>query len=237
MKRIDGRSASDRNVEVETAFERRLLPHWRRQDAILSRRPAMTRHWRSTARPTVRCGKSLNSTFTRLSIRPIRFITIFKGCASVRLAIPIGSLLLLSACAVPTYLRPDTPNQIASESVQGSKAQILDAAVKVLIQNGYQITTVDNASGLISTAPQAMRVTPAQADCGRVKGMLASADPLTYPQPRTRVSLNVLAADNHIEVRSRIDDRLDPGSVQRNLTCVSRGVLEQEMLEEIKARL
>lgn len=159
------------------------------------------------------------------------------GCASVRLAISIAFLLLLSACAVPTYVPPDSQNQSASASVQGSKAQILDAAVKALIHNGYQITTVDNASGLISTAPQSMHVTPEQADCGRVKGVLASADPLTYPQPRTRVSFNILVANNHIEVRSRIDDRLEPGSVQRTLACISRGVLEQEMLNEIKARL
>lgn len=113
----------------------------------------------------------------------------------------------------------------------------MDAAVKTLVQNGYQVTAVDNASGLISTAPQPMQVTPEQADCGRVKGLLASADPLTYPQPKTRVAFNILAEDNHIEVRSRIEDRLDPGSVQTNLTCVSRGVLDQQMLNEIKARL
>lgn len=121
--------------------------------------------------------------------------------------------------------------------MQGSKAQILDAAVKTLVQNGYQITAVDNASGLISTAPQAMPVTPTQADCGRVKGLLASGNPLTYPHPKTRVAFNILAQDNHIEVRSMIDDRLDPGSVQTNLTCVSLGVLDREMLDEIKAKL
>lgn len=155
----------------------------------------------------------------------------------VRLIIFIGSFLLVSACAVPTYVRPDTPNQSASAFVHGSKTQILDAAVKTLVQNGYQITAVDNASGLISTAPQAMHVTPEQADCGKVKGLLASGDPLTYPHPRTRVAFNILAEDNHIEVLSKIDDRLDPGSVQTNLTCVSRGVLDLEMLNEIKAKL
>lgn len=155
----------------------------------------------------------------------------------MRLVIPIGSFLLMSACAGATYLRPDTPNQSASAFLQGSKMQILDAAVKTFVQHGYQITAVDNASGLISTAPQAMHVTPEQADCGKVKGLLASGDPLTYPQPKTRVAFNILAEDNHIEVRSKIDDRLDPGSAQTNLTCVSRGVLDQEMLNEIKAKL
>jgi hypothetical protein len=156
----------------------------------------------------------------------------------VRLFIPIVAFLLVSACAAPTYLRPDVPNQSASASVQGSKAQILDAAVKTLVQDGYQITAVDNASGLVSTASQAMHVTPDQADCGKVKGLLASGDPLTYPQPKTRVAFNILAEDNHIEVRSKIDDRIDgEGGVPNDLTCISRGVLDQEMLNEIKAKL
>lgn len=121
--------------------------------------------------------------------------------------------------------------------MHGTKAQILNAAVKTLVRHGYQITVVDNASGLVSTAPQPMQVTPEEADCGRVKGLAASGDPLTYPQPKTRVAFDILAADGHIEVRSRIDDRLDEGSVQTNLTCVSRGVLDREMLSEIEAGL
>ncbi|HUN72849.1 MAG TPA: hypothetical protein VMU52_11085 [Steroidobacteraceae bacterium] len=156
---------------------------------------------------------------------------------SVRLAASIGFLFLVAGCAPPAYLHPDTPNQSAAASVQASKAQILDAAVKTLVQDGYQISAVDNATGLVSTAPRAALVTSAQADCGKVKGLLASADPLTYPQPRTRVAFNILAEDNHIEVRSRIDDLLDSEGTQTDLTCASRGLLDQEMLDEIKARL
>jgi len=155
----------------------------------------------------------------------------------MRLTLPIGALLLVSACAPPAYLHPDTPNQSASASVQASKAQILDAAVKTLVQDGYQISAVDNASGLVSTAPHAAPVTSAQADCGKVKGLLASADPLTYPQPRTTVAFDILAEDNHIEVRSRIDDLLDFEGRQTDLACASRGLLDQEMLDEIKAKL
>jgi hypothetical protein len=155
----------------------------------------------------------------------------------MRRVIVIGSLLSLSACAVPTYVRPDAASQSATASVRASKRQIMDAAVKALVQDGYQVTAVDNSSGLISTAPQAMRVVPAQADCGKVKGLLASGDPLTYPQPKTRVAFNVLVEDNHIEVRSRIDDRIDLENGPTDLTCVSRGVLDREMLEEIRAKL
>ena len=155
----------------------------------------------------------------------------------MREVIAIGCLLSLSACAVPTYLRPDAPKQSVAASVQASKRQIMDAAVKALVQDGYQVTAVDYPSGLISTAPQAMRVVPAQADCGKVKGLLASGDPLTYPRPQTRVAFNILVEDHHIEVRTRIDDRIDLGNGQTDLTCVSRGVLEREMLAEIKAKL
>jgi hypothetical protein len=155
----------------------------------------------------------------------------------MRSAIFFGSLFLLSACAEATFLRPDTPNQSASGSVQSSKAQILGAAVKTLVEEGYQVTVVDNASGLISTAPRAMPVTPAQADCGRFKGPLGSGDPLTFADSRTRVAFNILAGDNHIEVRATIDDRVDTVGVQNNLTCVSRGVLDQALLNGIKAKL
>lgn len=148
-----------------------------------------------------------------------------------------ATAVLVSACAGARYLRPDTPNQSASAAVHGSKTQIMNAAVKALIQAGYQVTAVDNSSGLIAAAPQPMQVTPQQADCGRVKGLLASGDPLTYRQRATRVAFNILAEDNHIEVRARIADRLDPGSPQTNLTCVSHGVLDQEMLNEIEAKL
>lgn len=82
-----------------------------------------------------------------------------------------------------------------------------------------------------------MATTAPSRRCGRVKGLVASGDPLTYLQPKTRVAFDILAADGHIEVRSRIDDRLDEGSVRTNLTCVSRGVLDREMLSEIKAGL
>ena len=155
----------------------------------------------------------------------------------VRMLLPVASILLLCSCGVPTYVRPNTPDQSASASVQGTQAQILDAAVKTLVQDGYEVTTVDNASGLISTAPRAMQVTPEQADCGKVQGSLASGDPLTYPRPMTRVAFDILAADNHLEVRSRIDDSIDDGRGPTNLTCVSRGVLDRQMLDQIKARL
>jgi hypothetical protein len=155
----------------------------------------------------------------------------------VRLIIPVGVLLLLSACAPPKYLRPEAPGHGASASVHGSKSRLLDATVKTLVADGYQITAVDNAAGLVSTAARATPVTPAQADCGRVRGLLASADPLTYPHPNTRVAFNILAEDHHIEVRSMIEDHIDSATMPDDLVCTSRGLLEQALLEEIKARL
>lgn len=155
----------------------------------------------------------------------------------MRLVTLLAVSLLLSGCGVPTYVRPAGPNPAASEPVRATKAQILDAAVNVLVQDGYQVTVVDHSSGLVSTAPQSRPVTPAQADCGRVKGLIASGDPLTYPQPRTRVAFDIIARDDQIVVRSRIDDHLDSETLPTDLTCVSRGVLERDMLEQIAAHL
>jgi hypothetical protein len=155
----------------------------------------------------------------------------------MRSAIFVGSLLLLSACAEASFVRPDIPNQSASASVQSSKAQILSAAVKTLVEDGYQVTVVDNASGLISTAPRAVTVTPAQVDCGRFKGPLGSSDPLTFAQSETDVAFNILAGDNRIEVRATIDYHVKIMDAQNNVTCVSRGILDQTVLNEIKARL
>ena len=155
----------------------------------------------------------------------------------MRAAIFVGSLFLLSACAEASFVRPDTPNQSASASVQSPKAQILSAAVKTLVEDGYQVTVVDNASGLISTAPRVTTVTPAQADCGRFKGPLGSSEPLAIPQSETHVAFNILAGDNRIEVRSTINYRVDIMGAPNNVTCVSRGILDQTVLNEIKAKL
>ncbi len=150
----------------------------------------------------------------------------------------VAACSLLAACAPPTYLRPDTANQTVAASVQGTKANILGAAVGALSADGYLISAVDHDTSLVATAPRPMVVTAAQADCGREKAALRTADVLTAVRdPDTFVAFNVFAQDNHIELRATIEDRRNPIDPRTPVTCVSRGVLEQAMLLDIKARL
>ncbi|MGA2366180.1 MAG: hypothetical protein ABSG12_11905 [Steroidobacteraceae bacterium] len=119
--------------------------------------------------------------------------------------------------------------------MQKSKAEILAAARRNLVADGYQITSFDDTAGVVSTAPRDMHVTPDQADCGKTMGI----DYLKDNRTTTRVAFGILAEDNHIEVRATIQGEYKPGAVTQNitLTCVSRGVIDRVMLREIEARL
>jgi ABC-type amino acid transport substrate-binding protein len=148
------------------------------------------------------------------------------------------STALLSACAPPPiYLRPDLTPHDASAEVQSSQANILGAAVVALAADGYPIAAVDNAAGMVSTTPRPVVVTAVQADCGREKSRSRSADPLNVSDPDTYVAFTVLARDNYLEVRATVEDHRNPIDEKTPLICSSRGVLEQAMLNDIRARL
>ncbi len=141
---------------------------------------------------------------------------------------------VLAACAA-TYSAPSEPAQNASADVTSTRAQILIAARRSLVDAGYQITSSDDASGVISTAPRDLRITPAQADCGTTMGL----DYLLDNRTDTQVSFGIIADDNHIDVRANVRAAYKPGAVDQNitLTCVSRGSLESDMITKIKERL
>jgi ABC-type amino acid transport substrate-binding protein len=149
-----------------------------------------------------------------------------------------ASTALLSACAAPpTYLRPDLTPHDATAEVQSTQANILGAAVVALAADGYPIASVDNATGVVSTAPRPVVVTSVQADCGKERFRSRSADPLEVNDPDTYVAFTVLARQDYVEVRATVEDRRNPIDVKTPLICTSRGVLEQAMLNDIRARL
>jgi hypothetical protein len=146
---------------------------------------------------------------------------------------------LLCACASPPiYVRPaDLSPHDARADVQSTQANILGAAVVALAADGYPIASVDNAAGLVSTTPRPVIVTAAQADCGREKKRSRTTDPLDVTDPDTYVAFTVLARDGYLEVRATVEDRRNPIDVKTPLVCNSRGVLEEVMLNDIRARL
>jgi uncharacterized protein (DUF2237 family) len=150
-----------------------------------------------------------------------------------------ASTVLICACASPpVYVRPDLTPHDASAQVQSSKANILGAAVVALAADGYPIAGVDNDKGVVTTAPRPIGVTALQADCGREqKSHSRSTDPLSVSDPDTYVAFTVLAGDDYLVVRALVEDRRNPIDEKTPLICTSRGVLEQAMLNDIRARL
>ena len=142
--------------------------------------------------------------------------------------------VVLCSCAV-TYKQPQAVAPQPFASVSASKAELLRAAKRVLVAEGYQITNTDDSAGVVSTAPRNLRVTSAQADCGTTMGL----DYLKDNRTSTRVGFGVVAEDGKLMVRSTIEGEYKPGAIEQNitLTCVTKGLLEREMLAKITAGL
>ena len=142
------------------------------------------------------------------------------------------AISLLVACA-STYVPPTSTAPVVMSAVSASKAEILRAAKVVLVSEGFQITNSDESAGTISTAPRNLRVSPGQANCGTTMGI----DYLKDKRTSTRVAFGILAADGTIMVKANIEGEYKPGSVDQDitLTCVSRGVLERDLLAKILA--
>ncbi|ANC36147.1 Uncharacterised protein [Acinetobacter baumannii] len=147
-------------------------------------------------------------------------------------ALVVGSSLV--GCAT-TYKAPVTLNQSASEQVSATKDQIFKAAQRALAINGEQIMSANADAGVISTAARDYRLTPDLADCGTTMGI----DYLKDNRTSTKVAYNILIADNSLDVRTTLQGDYKVGDVTQNitLTCVSRGVLEQKMIQKIKAEI
>lgn len=147
-------------------------------------------------------------------------------------ALVVGSSLV--GCAT-TYKAPVTLNQSASEQVGATKDQIFKAAQRALAINGEQIMSANADAGVISTAARDYRLTPDLADCGTTMGI----DYLKDNRTSTKVAYNILIADNSLDVRTTLQGDYKVGDVTQNitLTCVSRGVLEQKMIQKIKAEI
>ncbi len=147
----------------------------------------------------------------------------------------VGIIALLTVACAATYTQPTTVAAKTSSLVTASKSDILVAAKRVLISEGYQITNSDDSAGIISTALQNLRVTLEQADCGKTMGI----DYLKDNRTATRVGFGVIADEGKITVKSTIEGEYKPGAVDQNITlnCVSRGQLEREMLSKIVAAI
>ena len=148
------------------------------------------------------------------------------------------SLLLvvmsLIGCA-GTYAPPVTREHLTATTVGATKTDIFRTAQQVLVTEGYQITNADEMAGTISTAPRNLRVTPLEVDCGTTMGL----DYLKDVRTSTRVAVGLVIGEGTLTAKANIEGEYKPGSAIQNitLTCVSRGVIEQALVEKINAAI
>jgi hypothetical protein len=144
----------------------------------------------------------------------------------------IGAIAFLMAGCAATYTPPIQKETAITIPIQGNKADLIGKVKRVLVTEGYQITSSDDASGIVSTAAKNIHLTPEQANCGRTLGI----DYLLDNRTSSTVSMGAVVVDNSVTLKATMSATYLPGHVTQGitLTCVSTGKLEQQLLTAIR---
>jgi hypothetical protein len=146
--------------------------------------------------------------------------------------------VLMTACTdeliiplmMPQYTFPTSASQSATTVFGHPKDDVFIAATTALLHNGYKITRSDPIAGIITTAQQDLPITYTQADCGLLK-----MNPLPDNKTTTKTVMTVTIISHKLTVQAEIEAVYQPTNI--TLTCISRGVLEQDMVQKIKAEI
>lgn len=150
----------------------------------------------------------------------------------------IVSLLtgFVSGCAA-TYTPPENtqPTNLLKKPIEANKVTLLKAVKKTLALNGEQIQDSDENTGIITTIPKTIRLNPDLADCGKTMGL----DYLKDNRTNSKFSYNIIVEDNSLTIKGNptAEYRVGASDQDMNLTCVSKGVLENQLFENIKNNL
>lgn len=146
--------------------------------------------------------------------------------------IAITALLATANCAA-TYKVPEGKNIIAKSKYDTSYNKILKKTKRTLALEGYQISHFDKEDGIIFTSYKNYKLTPRQANCGKTMGL----DYLKDKRTKTEVSFNAIINNVNIIIKGTFRGEYKPGgwtgTQNINLTCISKGVLERELLNKI----
>ncbi|MFW1700878.1 hypothetical protein ACG9WR_01475 [Acinetobacter pittii] len=136
----------------------------------------------------------------------------------------------LVGCAA-TYVAPTTTATVLNQSVKANKTELLKATSVALALDGIKISSENKDTGIIVTEDKVFRVTPEMADCGTTMGI----DYLKDNRTNTKVSYHIIVSDNSLKIKASPSAEYRVGGTVQdlNLTCVSKGVLEQRLYESI----
>jgi len=148
-----------------------------------------------------------------------------------KLATSLSIILLASSCAF-TYKAPEGESKSAKANISNND-KIFKSAKRTLLLNDYKISYLDKEEGMISSKYKNLKVNPTQANCGKTLGL----DYLKDKRTKTEVSFNIIVEKKQIEVKASIKGEYKPNGITGDqnitLTCISKGILEKELLKKI----
>lgn len=145
-----------------------------------------------------------------------------------KLFVVAGVVSGMGGCAA-TYKAPEMVNTVYEVSV-GDVPGAVSKIKSQLVVDGYTIASSD--SGLVSTMPKLVRLTPRDADCGTTMGI----DYLKDERTSSTVAVNVIGENGKVRVVTNINaEYLKGDSTQsKSMHCVSRGTIERRLLDVLR---
>ncbi len=143
---------------------------------------------------------------------------------------------LLSGCFYPPQQKPPTPNR-SSVTLDVPYDLAWDAVGKVVAHNSYRVITSNPNSGVVE-AQEVGAFTLDDADCGELRGIAGKIKAEPDPDSSAVYDFHVEAKDEHTSVVSVTATFSAPLHVPlrpiADVQCVSRGVQEARLLNEIR---
>ncbi|QHB89520.1 hypothetical protein F9K57_03225 [Acinetobacter baumannii] len=142
----------------------------------------------------------------------------------------VALIASLGGCAA-TYVAPTATATVLNQTVKANKTDLLKATSVALALDGIKISSENKDTGIIVTEDKVFRVTPEMADCGTTMGI----DYLKDNRTNTKVSYHIIVSDNSLKIKASPSAEYRVGGTVQdlNLTCVSKGILEQRLYESI----
>lgn len=140
------------------------------------------------------------------------------------------AVMIITGCAM-TYTAPVTEPVNVSQPLNVDRDLAFANAKREFLTSGYQLQVIDEKAGIITTSFTKKKLTPEDADCGTTMGI----DYLKDYRTEVRVALYLVINESEISVKANLEGEYKPGDVAQDisLTCISKGVIERQMLSNI----
>ena len=108
--------------------------------------------------------------------------------------------------------------------------------IKALYDTGYSIKNSDKSSGIITTDKRTVRLNETQVDCGNIWGIPYAKDTRTTTTVFFSALLQRSVGKTEIIINSQIEGLFNATAVSgtKQLSCVSLGGIEKDLIERVK---